>query len=261
MVLSNYQRYMNKEKIKFLTSKDVTQSSAAVILYSSKEVSNSCKFNFNPEKLSNNLISSKKDTSFFLYDKVNSLELKPAEEKIFFNDLIKEIEKLGLKRISLIGIQEAGSLASIMLAEKYPKLVRRLILLDPNVRKEPSMLCFILDKLESFLPCGLPLRNSKDNQIDLRGHIHRINCPSLVLSSKSASFFSKKSIRFLKKRLPNSWCLEFKEEMLQEDSTLCQKAEELIFSFLKTPSKRPQKILSEDESLLVLKEASGNYSD
>lgn len=162
------------------------------------------------------------DTGFYLFQ---SPEPKPEDVLQVAEQLEREIEKNSLKRLTLAATTWGGPIA-IQYAASFPKNVRRLVLLNARARLRQSAVERVVEKIEEFLPLGLPLRPLSKG-FDPRPLLHRVRCPSFILSSDDF----RDDALFLLSRIPNAW-----SEMLIEDS-LAEKVSE----FLNVPTKQPQK--------------------
>lgn len=167
--------------------------------------------------------------------------LPEGEEIISFaNKLLSELTKLGLRRITIVASEDGANVAQA-LCLLDPKLFRRAVLIDPRSRVHPTFSEQLVDKIESYLPVGLPFRASSKG-FNSRPFLHRIRCPILVLITKSASLFSQSESEYIAKKIPNCYLLklgsasyfsaagEFTEEVLK-----------LLLDFQETSPKRPQK--------------------
>jgi hypothetical protein len=149
------------------------------------------------------------------------------------------ISEKGIRWLYCVGIDD-GSLFAQAIAIRHSRLVRRMLLVNPRTRRTESNSGMLLDKLESYIPCGLPLR-VKDDDFDSRADIHRVHTPTLVLCSESPGSYGSGQAEFLSERLPNAW----KGRMDFSDSADCSVILEQILkeaiSFRDVPVKSPQK--------------------
>ena len=150
------------------------------------------------------------------------------------------LEELQLRRVTLIGVGAGGAISQA-LAVRAAKVVRRLILIDPSLRLSPGIGTRVIDRVEAFLPLGLPLR-SASNAFDGRAFLHRIHCPVLVLVSSGAGEFVREQCGLIAKRVPNAWLRQLAGEALAEER-LTVEVESCVESFFEVPPKRPQKNL------------------
>lgn len=159
-------------------------------------------------------------------------------------DLAHKLEELRLKRLTVIGMGAGGAISQA-LAVRASRVVRRLILVDPTVRISPGLGTRVVDRLESFLPLGLPLRKAS-NDFDARAFLHRIHCPVLVLVSAGAGEFVREQSRVIVRRVPNGWLRQIETEALTGD-LLTSEVERCVEAFFEVPTKRPQKNLNPGE--------------
>lgn len=154
--------------------------------------------------------------------------------------LSEEMAKHGLKWATIFGIGTGASVAQA-LAVNSSRLVRRLVLLDATARLAPSKLIRAIDRLERYLPAGLPFR-SLSRQFDSRSMLHRIHCPTLVIVSKSASLYTEEQGRMIALRIPNAWMTTL-QEVPFSNGDMSEELAALIRNFIDVPVKRPQKRL------------------
>lgn len=150
------------------------------------------------------------------------------------------LEERSLKRVTVIGVGRGGAV-SLALAEVASKSVRRAVLIDPTVRLSPGRATRFIDKVESFLPLGLPLRKVSQ-AFDARPFLHRIHSPVLVLLSPDAGEFEEEQGKLIANRLPNAWLRTLQQTPLQTQH-LSEEVERAIEEFIEVPTKRPQKNL------------------
>lgn len=171
-------------------------------------------------------------------------ELPPDNNVLEFAQILsQQAAQLGVKRATLFGIGPGASVAQA-LAMQDSKLVRRLVLLNPTTRLLPSMFSKFIDKLERFLPLGLPLRPLSAS-FDSRPFLHRIDCPSLILSSPDAGHYIISEANFISNKLPNAWHVQLKHSPFTSDNSCSDELENLLKTFLNVPVKRPQKRLAQ----------------
>lgn len=146
-------------------------------------------------------------------------------------DLFKENK---IRSISLVGVDSGGALAQAVAVRTW-RILRRLVLVDSVTRVNTTFFEKVLNRVESFLPLGLPLRK-RSNAYDSRPELHRVQCPTLIFRSKdssadTSSAFLDYQANLLNKSIPNSWMkrLENKSELIKE-----------ILEFEKVPAKRSQ---------------------
>lgn len=167
----------------------------------------------------------------------------PASREIwnFSHELVEQLEQLDAKRLTVLGIGSGGALAQA-LAIGYPKLVRRVVLVDSTTRLSPSKISHWIDALERFLPLGLPLR-SLSRGFDSRPQLHRLRCPTLVISSGDAAPFERAEANLLTEKIPNAWFMSLAGYPLDAAWQINPALTREMLAFLQVPTKRPQKNL------------------
>ncbi len=170
---------------------------------------------------------------------MRSIPPKPREVIDFAKALFAAAEQEKLKRASVLGIGAGGSIA-ISLCDLFPKFVRRLILLDTCTRLEPSIMAETIDRLEAFFPLGLPLRRLGED-FDARPLLHRLHCPTLVLSSPSSGAYERTQSELIAGRVPNAWLKRLDSAPFQADQSASSELVDLVAEFLEVAAKRPQK--------------------
>lgn len=166
----------------------------------------------------------------------------PAGEEIisFATRLISELERLGLRRITILAREDGANIAQA-LCLLDPKLFRRAVLIDPRSRVHPTFSEQVIDKIESYLPVGLPFRASSKG-FNSRPFLHRIRCPILVLISKSASLFSQSESEYIARKIPNCYLQKLQAtEYFSNNSGFSEEIFKLLAEFHETSAKRPQK--------------------
>lgn len=158
-------------------------------------------------------------------------------------DLARALDDAGVKRLTLIGVSGGGSVAQA-LAVELPGIVRRVLLVDPTARITPSLSTRIIDRVERFLPTGLPLR-SLTAAFDSRPLLHRLRCPVLVLVSPSAGLFEQSQARLIARRAPNARLRHLTEALYDDEGHVSGELAGMLEEFNLTPAKRSQKPLSE----------------
>ncbi len=157
----------------------------------------------------------------------------------YTEDLLALLEEQKIKRLSLLGIGEGGALAQAT-AIAAPKLIRRVILVNSATRVHPSRLDSLIDGAERFLPLGLPLR-PLSRAFDSRPALHRLRCPVLVLTSRTASPFELSQAALLTRKIPNAWGETLDGLAVDAAGQIHPILRDRILTFLEVPAKRPQK--------------------
>lgn len=178
-----------------------------------------------------------------LSEQFNFLELDydlrdPSQVLDYALKTIELLEEKKIKSLSLIGWQEGGALAQAISVRTW-RILRRLVLLDSFTRLSPTWFEQLVDRIESYLPLGLPLRNTT-NAYDSRPELHRIHCPTLVLRSLDSDMHLDFQAQLLNKYIPNSWLKKLTEPAMASNQ-LSQELSKLISDFEQVPAKRSQK--------------------
>ena len=165
----------------------------------------------------------------------------PGQREVssYAKDLAGHLAKLRIRRATICGIGPGASLAQAVALDS-PKLVRRLVLLDASTRLAPGLVSRMVDRLESLLPLGLPLRRLSGD-FDSRPMLHRVSCPSLVLVSRSAGEYMAAQSSYIAKKIPNAWHCVLGKSHLDSKDELSEEFCQLVKAFLQVPTKRPQK--------------------
>ncbi len=180
----------------------------------------------------------------------------PAADQVhsFTDQLLESLTALGIKRYTIFAEGSACNVAQVMAlhsATNHTGAVRRLFLLNPQSRMSPTLSTKIIDRLESCLPLGLPLR-PLDNNFDSRSTLHRLRCPTMLAVTPDAGMFLKYEAAQMHKRIPNSLLLPLKYSLphsLGNETSQEQQKEahlellSLLHDLLQRPVKRPQKNL------------------
>ena len=180
-----------------------------------------------------------------LYDSVRAFNFAPTDcSAVTAYSLAERLEQAmsssELRRANIIALGDHGAYAQA-LAITSPKKVRRLILIDPSCRVAPTTQMTLLDRIESLLPLGLPLRMNSD-EFDSRSFLHRIRCPTLVVMSRAASQYQRSQAQLMAERIPNAWNTTISTNPLN-NGMLTDELSHLVKDFLQVPVKRPQKNL------------------
>ncbi len=156
-------------------------------------------------------------------------------------EVVNKLVELGVRRIAVLGLSAGGSL-TLALAVESPKLVRRVILVNPTTRIAPGLFSRVIDRLEEFLPLGLPLRKIS-RAFDARSTLHRIHCPVLVLNTRTVDEFHRYQAELIAQRIPNAWLKGLEEPEFNSAGVISSELAKLIRDFVQVPGKRPQKNL------------------
>ncbi|MCO6430398.1 MAG: alpha/beta hydrolase [Deltaproteobacteria bacterium] len=152
---------------------------------------------------------------------------------VLSNSFRELINSEGLRQASFISFGAASSI-TLHLALQELKLVRSLILVDSATRPHPTLFSRIIDKLESFLPLGLPLR-SLSKGFDAKSFLQRVRCPVLVVNSAACGAYLRAQAQVFHKELPTGWLYQIAGNDDVRELT------SMVLDFQKVPAKAPQK--------------------
>lgn len=169
-----------------------------------------------------------------------------TELRAFARDLYSSLSDMNIRWAYVVGVGE-GSCVAQALAIEVNKFVRRLALLNPMTRLKPSILSSWIDSIESRIPCGLPARKLGDD-FDSRAEIHRVHCPTLVLTSSDIDTFDATQANFLAERIPNSWKGEISASASDANSLYSGLFNE-VQKFSEVRAKYPQKNLNSNSQV------------
>lgn len=155
-----------------------------------------------------------------------------------------ELSELGTKRTTIVAYREGTPLAQA-LGALSAEVVRRIVLIDPQARVSPSTRDRTIDKVEMFLPLGLPFR-ALNNNFDSRPLLHRVRCPVLVVDSPHADQYHREQAHYIAKKLPNAWHEKLETPVFLGERGLSEEFSRRLEEFLQVPAKRPQKNLSSE---------------
>ncbi len=147
----------------------------------------------------------------------------------------EELQASKVRQFSLICFGGAGTVAQYLYLKNF-RSVRTLISVDVTSRPHPGSLEKLFDKVERYLPLGLPFR-SRGEGFDASPFLNRVRCPSLVVVSPEATAYEKAEALTISRALPTSWHLDLSSE--DAWATL----PDHILSFQNIPVKCPQKNL------------------
>lgn len=131
--------------------------------------------------------------------------------------LVDMLQERGIRQASFVGFG-AGSALVQDLALRELKLVRTLVLVDAETRPHATRFDRIIDRLEEFFPLGLPLR-ARGRWFDVRPFLHRVRCPTLVVTTPQASPHTRAEAAIFARHLPTGWGIELQPE--GEAAELC----------------------------------------
>lgn len=147
--------------------------------------------------------------------------------------LIELLARLSIRHASFISFGACGALVQA-LALRAPRSVRTIVFIDASTRAHPTSLSRLVDRLERWLPLGLPLRLSQQG-FDAKPFLQRIRCPVLVVSSALATPYERKEALVLEAALPTAWRVTLSAGNASEELA------QLVDEFHDVPAKCPQK--------------------
>jgi hypothetical protein len=150
--------------------------------------------------------------------------------------LQQTLKDLSVRQGSFICFGAGATLVqNLVLGE--PKSVRSLVLIDSSSRPHPTMMERCVDRVESLLPLGLPLRLGSGG-FNVRSYLHRMRCPILVVTTQRAGAFLQDDANTVAACAPTAWRIMLGTREAEE-----QLLSEAILNFQDTPAKCPQKNL------------------
>lgn len=167
-------------------------------------------------------------------------ELPPVDRvEAAVDEIVKELERTAIKRAVVFGLG-AGTAVAMALAVAQPRLVRRVVLLDATTRMRPRLLERAVDRIEEFLPLGLPLR-PLNSAYDARPSLHRIHAPTLVLTQPHAGSFLREQSALIADRIPNAWLVPLIQPARESTGRISDEVVNRLMEFVQVPVKAPQK--------------------
>ena len=151
------------------------------------------------------------------------------------NDLLEFLDSEGVRSASFIAFEDATVLVQALCLRR-PKLLRTIVFIDGVTRAHPSSFVKMVEKIENFLPLGLPFRSDFPG-FDGKPFLQRIRCPVLVGLSAKANQYRKEQASLLVSGMPTSFLIEF------EPNELEQQIRKAMDEFQQIPVKMPQKNL------------------
>ena len=139
-----------------------------------------------------------------------------------------------VRQASYICFGAAANLIQNLLLDE-PKAVRTLVIVDAPSRPHPSTWDRLVDKVERFLPLGLPLRLGTAG-FNVQAYLHRVRCPLLVVTTPQAGAFLQGDAEGVARSAPTAWRISLTDDELAQGLL-----SETIVQFQETPAKCPQK--------------------
>lgn len=157
------------------------------------------------------------------------------------SELLAQLKQRTVRQASFIGFAAAAHLVQeVCLLES--KSVRTLILVDPTARPHPSLFSRFIDRVEEYLPLGLPLRGER-REFDGRALLQRIRCPALLVLSARAGNLSRKDVPIMAERMPTCWMVELSSRQPVAEFS------DFVLEFQDVPAKCPQRSRAAQESV------------
>lgn len=151
------------------------------------------------------------------------------------DDLLNFIDDKGIRSASFIAFGDSSVLIQALCLKK-PKLLRTIVFFDGATRAHPSKFVKAVEKLEGFLPLGLPFRSDFPG-FDGKPFLQRIRCPVLVGLSANADQYRSEQAELLVSGMPTSFFIKF------ESINIADQLAKVIEDFQAVPAKSPQKNL------------------
>ncbi len=167
------------------------------------------------------------------------LQLKSArtseELNLRVQAVLEVLTEANIRQFSCVGLQDS-CVVVLQLALKQPKRIRTLVLIDAVTRPHPTALERLYDRIESYLPLGLPFR-VRSKGAHFKPFVQRLRCPVLVVRTKEFSSYLENEFQALLSLLPTSWAIRWPTYPEPEGII------EAIEQFQDVPVKCPQKNL------------------
>lgn len=190
------------------------------------------------EKVTNNFSLEELENSFISNSRILVIQTHIISDENWLSiseEILKKLEELNIRQASFVGFGATTSICQ-HIALVNNKLTRSLVLINPMTRPNPTGLQKIIDRLENFLPLGLPLRQKTKN-FDSKPFLQRLRSPLLILTTDDVDHYTERESQIMLKRVPTSWHFKLKKDAAEKQ------ASELINEFENVPVKCPQKNL------------------
>lgn len=143
------------------------------------------------------------------------------------------LDKNSIRQASFVSFAAASSIVlNLCLTEL--KLARSVVLVDACTRPHPGWFDLLADRIENFLPLGLPLR-SNSRGFDAKSFLQRIRCPVLTVLSRGAGPYVRSQASVFADGLPTGWSAEL------SGGDQVAELNRHVLNFQKVPAKCPQK--------------------
>ena len=154
-------------------------------------------------------------------------------------NLLLQLKQYNVRQASFIGFAAAAHLVQEACLLDL-KSVRTVVLVDPTSRPHPSLFSRLIDRLEQYLPLGLPLRGER-REFDGRALLQRIRCPVLLVLSSQATSLSRVDVPIMADRMPTCWQVKLVSAQPTNEFA------ELVLEFQEVPAKCPQRVRASQE--------------
>lgn len=136
----------------------------------------------------------------------NWREISDAVGKVF--------EERELRQVSFVCFEDLSSIA-LRHSIDEGKFVRSLLLVEPVCSPHPSLLDRLINKIEEFLPLGLPLRTLTKG-FHAPSFLHRVRCPTAVIIRINCSEYIRDQSSFIVRSVPTAMLYESEASELKE---------------------------------------------
>ena len=146
-------------------------------------------------------------TGCLTFSRVLELCVVPPQSGVEWEQTSAQLEAAladrGLRHCPIIGIGESALMVHHF-AVFRPKICQSIILIDPVFQLSATRMTRLVNWIEQILPLGLPLRVGTDSFISAP-FLHRIRCPTLVISSAGEGDEQEEATSSMTRRIPNGW--------------------------------------------------------
>ena len=167
-----------------------------------------------------------------------------------YEGLCQLIDKQSIRRLNAVAYSRKCE-QLIVLALDHPKVVHRLILINPELPRvnKANKFCRVVDYL---IPYGLPAAGI-DPEREIYSRLHRVRCPVLIITSADADCWVKECSATMLERMPNCWGKKVPAGMTKPELKEFKNFAEILQHFAQAPLTRPQKNKYEQTREMLLK--------
>jgi hypothetical protein len=137
---------------------------------------------------------------------IETEEVTESNWKEISNLVGRVFEERELRQVSFVCYQDLSSVAFRHSIDEG-KFVRSLLLIEPICSPHPTLKDRLINKIEEFLPLGLPLRTLTKG-FHAPSFLHRVRCPTAVVIRKRCSNYVKQQGSFIVKSVPTALLYE-----------------------------------------------------